>query len=260
MQHFSGKLSVAKIFIFLILFSPSVTIPEPGRWEKELSGDNWHLWLDHEADWQNDKLYLPPVKIASLPVNIPSCGWDDLSLIFDKQVNVPGTVEEYFWSANNNPIGTAGDYRGVSWWSRKFTLDASLKGKKFTLLFESVNLRAEIFLNRKLVGYDVIGNTPFEVEITDAVLFDRENTLDVRITDPVGTFDWNDENLLHWGKNRVPSVHGFGGITGRIYIRATDTVYIDDIYIQNQDEPHNANVYVTVSNITQSNIEGSLGH
>lgn len=32
----------------------------------------WRLWLDEEAQWKNDKLHLPPVEIASLPVNMPT--------------------------------------------------------------------------------------------------------------------------------------------------------------------------------------------
>ena len=87
---------------------------EPGRWEKELSGAGWCLWLDREADWKNDDIYLPPVKITALPINPPTCGWDRLGeMSGGKNVKVPGTVEEYFWSANGNPNGIAGDYRCV---------------------------------------------------------------------------------------------------------------------------------------------------
>ncbi|MBN1294905.1 MAG: hypothetical protein JXB48_23920 [Candidatus Latescibacteria bacterium] len=258
MLNVSGRRSIAYLIFLFLLLQPLQSISEPGRWEKELSGNCWRLWLDREAEWQNDDLYLPPFDIASMPVNEPTCGWNDLALLFDKKVKVPGTVEEYFWSENGNSNGIAGDYRGVSWWSRTFKLDPSLTGKKITLLFESVNLRAEVFLNHKLVGYDVIGNTPFEIDVTDAVSLNGENKLDVRITDPVGTFDWNDENLLHWGNNRVPSVHGFGGITGRVFIRATDVVYIDDIYIQNQDEAYNVNVYATINNSSNNLIKGAI--
>jgi len=238
----------------------SVTIitAAPGRMEKELSGGDWKLWLDCEAEWENDDIYLPPVNISALPVSPPTCGWDKLDSVADKTVAVPGTVEEHFWSRNNNPHGTAGDYRGVSWWSTTFRLDPSLKGKRIIIAFESVNLRAEVFVNRKLTGYDVIGNTPFDVDVTDAVIFNGDNRIDIRITDPVGTFSWNDENLLRWGKNGVPSVHGFGGITGRIFIRAADSVHIDDIYVQNQPEPKEVNVFITIGNSSKELKEGKL--
>ena len=255
-------LSGKSIMIFLILIvcisGASLSFSEPGRFTKELSGDGWRLWLDSTADWQSDDIHLPPVKISSLPVNPPTCGWDNLGSVSGKEVSVPGTVEEYFWSANGNPNGNAGDFRGVSWWSTTFRLDPSLRGKLITISFESVNLRAEVFINKSLVGYDVIGNTPFNCDISDAVSFDSENRLDVRITDPVGTFDWNDENLLHWGKNRVPSVHGFGGITGRIFVLATDSVFIDDVYVRNKPKPTNADIFVTIKNSSGKRQDGDL--
>ncbi|MCE5249698.1 hypothetical protein LLG96_05705, partial [bacterium] len=191
----------------LLLFTAFSVSGDPGRWERELSGDNWRLWLDREAQWINDDIFMPPVDIASLPVNPPSCGWDKLNSSADKVIPVPATVEEHFWNSNGNPWGEAGDYRGVSWFSTTFTVDSALKGKRITLAFDSVVLRAEVFINRKLVGYDVIGNTPFEVDVTNAVRFDGENTLDVRVTDPVGNFDWSNNDMYRWGKNWVPAYH-----------------------------------------------------
>ena len=54
---------------------------EPGRFEHELSGSGWRLWLDKDAAWKNDDIFLPPVDIGSLPVNPPSCGWDRLDSV-----------------------------------------------------------------------------------------------------------------------------------------------------------------------------------
>ena len=241
-----------------LLSSSSQVAAEPGRWEKDISGSGWRLWLDREADWKNDDIYLPPVDISALPVNPPTCGWEYLGIECNKEVSVPGTVEEYFWSANGNPNGTAGDYRGVSWWSTTFSLEPSLRGKRITLAFDSVNLRAEVFVNKKLAGYDVIGNTPFDVDITDSVTFDGENRLDVRITDPVGTFSWDDETQLPWGDNGIPSVHGFGGITGKIIIQATDDIHVDDIYVQNQPDSKKAKVFVSLCNTSGAQVDGNL--
>lgn len=230
----------------------------PGRWERELSGPGWRLWLDEEADWKNDTIYLPPVDVSLLPVKPPTCGWDGLGQTASKIVEVPGTVEEHYWGANGNPLGTAGDYRGVSWWSTEFELPSSLDGKRITLAFDSVNLRAEVFVNRSLAGYDVIGNTPFEIDITDAVVFGAPNRLDIRITDPVGNFDWNDNDVYRWGTNDVPAVHGFGGITGRVYLRATDHVRIDDVYVENKPKVKEVEVFVTLANDTGRRVNGDL--
>ena len=51
---------------------------QTGRWEKEISGKNWSLWLDKAATFYYDDIYLPPVNISALPVNPPTCGWDKL--------------------------------------------------------------------------------------------------------------------------------------------------------------------------------------
>jgi len=254
-----------KRFITVCLFiitSVTCLFAQAGRWEKELSGEGWKLWLDKTALWHDDDIYLPPVIIDKLPVNSPTCGWEKLDEMGTrKNVSVPGTVEEYFWSANGNKVGLAGDYRGVSWWSTTFEIDQNLKGKRISIYFESVNLRAEVFVNGKLVGYDVVGNTPFACDVSDAITFQGENRLDVRITDPVGTFSWDDTSLLRWGKNDVPSVHGFGGITGRIFLRAYDEIYIDDIYVQNKAKFKDAkkvDIFVAIANSSGMAQKGNL--
>jgi len=246
-------------YTLCIFLNISLSSAEPGRWEKEISGKDWRLWLDHAAVWYDDDVYMPPVDISALPVNPPTCGWDKFYTVCDKVVNVPGTVEEHFWGAIGGTIpNVGGDYVGVSWWSTKFTLDPDLQGKRVIIWFESVNLRAEVFVNHKLVGYDVIGNTQFEVDATDAVIFDGENSIDVRITDPVGNFSWNDNILMRWGKNLVPAVHGFGGITGPVIIKVTDDVHVDDIYVQNKPDPKNAEVFITLGNSSGKNIKGNI--
>ncbi|MBN1292054.1 MAG: hypothetical protein JXB48_09475, partial [Candidatus Latescibacteria bacterium] len=106
------------VFFILILtvFGSMVVSADPGRWSAELSGNNWKLWLDKKAEWKNDTLFMPPVNLANVPVNPPTCGWDRLHNDVGDHVAVPGTVEQYHWQDNGNPVGEAGDYRGVSWW------------------------------------------------------------------------------------------------------------------------------------------------
>jgi beta-galactosidase len=237
----------------------STLYAQTGRTEIVLSGDGWRMWRDQAALWYNDKIFLPPVDISKLPVKPPTCGWDNLAKHYDKIVTVPGTVEEHYWGEIGGAVpDTAGDYIGVSWWSRTFTLDPSLKGKRLVIHFESANLRSEVFINNKLAGYDVIGNTPFIVNITDLVRFGSENRLDVRITDPVGNFSWNDNILMRWGENLIPAVHGFGGITGPVTLIATDNVVVEDVYVQNQPDPHTVKVFVTVSNYSGTPQKGNV--
>ncbi len=245
--------------VILVLATCIYSHAAPGRYEQKLSGEGWKLWLDHAAVWHDDDIYLPPVDISRLPVNPPSCGWDKLSLAKGKTVAVPGTVEEHYWGEIGGTIpDVGGDYRGVSWWSTEFYLAPDLAGKRIILAFESVNLRAEVFVNEQLVGYDVIGNTQFEVDAGKAVRFGQKNRLDIRITDPVGNFSWNDNILMRWGKNLIPAVHGFGGITGEIVLKAVDDVSVTDIYVQNTPKPKEANVIVSLDNAGGAEKSGNL--
>lgn len=242
----------------LILILPTYSFSQALRWKKNLSGPDWKLYLDRNAKWEDDVLFFPPIKLETIPVNAPTCGWENLKYAVNKIVAVPGTVEGYFWSTTDSTGKMAGDYRGVSWWSKTFSVPANVKGKRLMLAFQSVNLRAEVFVNKKLVGYDIIGNTPFELDISKALRYGGINSLDIRITDIGGTFSWDDERAIIWGKNKIPSVHGFGGITGDVELYATDQVYIDDIYIQNQADPRKAKIFVTLDNARRNEVNGAV--
>jgi beta-galactosidase len=258
-RHMPGAIQWSLIAAALLtVLNAGMVMAAPGRWETDLTGPGWKLSLDRSAAWTDDDIFLPPVDLSKVPVNPPSGGWDTLAASGAREVDIPGTVEGYLWGWSGNPIGIAGDYRGVSWWTKTFSLDSSLKGKKIFIYIESVNLRAEVFVNRKLVGYDVVGNTPFELDVTDAANIGGENTLAIRVTDPVGNFDWNDNEMYRWGKHMIPGVHGFGGVTGRVRVRAVDPVRVDDIYVQNKPNPREAEVFVTLGSSAGAAVRGKL--
>jgi beta-galactosidase/beta-glucuronidase len=166
---------------------------------------------------------------------------------------VPGTVEEYLHPGN----GPAGDFKGVSWWWRTIRIPENA-GARIVLHFESQRHRAEIYLDHQLVGYDVIGGTPFEADLTGKVKPGQVCQLAVRITDPGGNFDWRDSSPFSWGTNSLPMSHGFGGITGPVKIVATDPVFVDDIYVQNTPAITNVNVVATIRNTAGKKVSRDL--
>lgn len=238
---------------FVALFLAAALRVSAGRMETGLSGTGWHLWADTNAAWQNDELFLPPVDVAKLPVNPPTGGWQVLDAA-GQNVSVPGTVEEYL-SAGHGP---ADDYKGVSWWWRTIHVPENA-GPRIVLHFESQRQRAEIYLDRQLVGYDAIGGTPFDVDLTGKVRPGQTCQLAVRITDPGGNFDWRDSSPFKWGDYTLPMSHGFGGITGPVKLVATDPVFVDDIYVQNTPAITNVNVFVTVKNTTGETVRRDVG-
>ncbi len=209
----------------------------------DLGGPGWNLWLDKQAAWESDELFLPPVDLAKLPVNPPTGGWEALDTN-GLPVCVPGTVEEYLWDAEG------GDYGGVSWWWREVTLPPEAAGRQVLLRVDSVRLRAEVFVDDTLVGYDLIGNTPFEVDLTGRLAPGVPARLAFRITDPGGNFDWIDYDAHRWGKYTLPASHGFGGMTGHLRLLVLDPLYLDDLFVRNKPTPREVDVEVTVRNVT----------
>jgi len=224
----------------------------------DLSNNNWKLWLDTNAKWINDTLFAPPMDLKKLPVNFPSGGWEALQKATGKTVHLPATVEQYYWGSNGNSFGLTGNYLGVSWFTTNFTVPVAQKGKRIALEFDAVRFRAEIFVNRKLVGYDLVNSTPFEVDITDYVKYGAANEIAVRITDPNGNFDWRDSQNFMWGNYRTNPTHGFGGITGKVKLVSTDKVYTSDVFIKNKPKTNEADVEVTTTNLSGEAVNGTL--
>ena len=169
------------LFLSLWFFMYTALNAQAERLTIDLSKNDWGIVRDFDAEWFNDEIYLSPADIAKLPMNPPLFGWNNLDNRIEKTVQLPATIEEHFWAEHGNTEGVAGDYRGVSWWITNVSLDSDIVGKRIFLDFDSVHLRAEVFVNMKLMGYDVIGHTPFSVDITEAVMPGTDNEIAVRI-------------------------------------------------------------------------------
>ena len=93
----------------------------------------------------------------------------------EKKVAVPCSYNDLF---------TEEEFRmwqdGV-WYARRFTLPRMLRDERIVLRFGSVSYRGEVFLNGQRLGHHETGYTPFEFDITQAVHFDKENLLCVRV-------------------------------------------------------------------------------
>ncbi len=252
---------ISRLFLLIALCFgayEAVSARGSGRIAVDLSHNDWILRLDTDARWMDDTLYVVPPPIASLPVHPPTMGWKGLAAVKGPTVHLPATVEEYFWGSNGNAFGLAGNYLGVSWFSTSVNVPASMTGRRIVLKFESVRFRAEVFANRMLAGYDLINSTPFDVDITRYVKPGAQNEIAVRITDPNGNFDWRDSKMFLWGQYRTIPSHGFGGITGKVALVATDPIFIDDIYIKNTPNPKTIDAAITAVNATKTAVSGTL--
>jgi hypothetical protein len=255
-----------------------------------LGTTGWTLWLDRTATWKTDDLHVPPVVINTLPVNQPTGGWANLfshvvpesqaaqavgtptaNSALSLSVQVPGTVEQFCWDAisgNNNGQGQSGDYVGVSWWGKEFSVPTLSAGQRVKLIFtEGVRQRAEIFVNQQLVGYEMVHQMPFEVDVTAAVQAGAINKLAVRITDAGGNFGWGDSPAQIWGTNGTPTApsgylypmsHGFGGILGAVHLRIVSPVHVNDVFVKNKPALRDIDADIEIVNETGQTATGTI--
>lgn len=114
-------------------------------------------------------------------------------------------------------------YEGTVWYRKSFDYAATSTTNRFFIWFGSVNYRADVYLNGKKLGMHKGGFTPFNFEIPQGLLKEKDNSLVVkadnrRYADEVPTLntDW-------WN---------YGGITRDVKILELPQNFIQDFMIQ----------------------------
>jgi len=257
------------LFLFLIashnsIFGQSEIIRIPDN--------NWRLCLDPKATWQNDPLYLPgEFEIKNLPLNQPTEGWEKLYNNDGITIDLPSTVEEHFWGENgfskyknsygyeqSDPAVKDGSYKGVSWWWTRVMIPESLKNKKVFLKIRGARLRAEVYVNKILTGYNIINEVSFKSDISKAIEPGKEALIAIRITNPGGQMDWIDPVYMKWGENEFHRSHGFGGLDRGLSIEVCDDIFMEDFWIQNTPDLKKVKAMVQITNTQEKKQDGQV--
>jgi hypothetical protein len=249
------------IFTILLLTVSILSGCSPER-ETVVLSDGWMLWHDRQAEWQNDSLYLPSeVVIGELAKNAPepAGGWNILDGRPDGTVDVrlPAIVEEYL-----TPDGKADTYMpGVYWFWKDLDIPKSYSCKTVRLNIESSRLRTEVFVNKQLTGYDIVGDIPYSCDLTGALRYGETNRIAIRITNPGGNNrGWADFPHLNWGKYVLPASRNFGGINGKVELVVTGRTFIEDVYVKNLNtsDYRSIEVRTTVNNQRSGEIKAQI--
>jgi len=246
-----------------VLQTPSIDIPDSG----------WHLWLDHKANWSKEPAFLPEdVNLSKLQPHPPTGGWSTLSPQSAKAVTLPATVEQYYWGVDGlrpykneyfyeqkDPTPKNGNYIGVSWWWRKIDLPKSFTGKTAILHIRAAKQVAEVYVNQKLVGYDVLAETAFDSDITQALKPGAVNTIAIRITNPGGRLDWGDWSST--GLNKLGGIfagHAFGGLDRGITLTAHGPVRFADTWVLNTPSTRTVEAHAQLTNAGATPQSGTI--
>ena len=220
-------LAVIAGFVFTLIFSAGAFAQ---REEIDLTASTWKIWMDTSAAWESDTLYLPEdiTDIDTLPHNSPTGGWSSMYSSEGTSCTIPAVVEEFFGGGVNTWT-----YHGVSWLWADVDIPSSWAGKTVRLQFEKTRMRAEVYIDEDLAGYDLVAETPWQTDVSGYLTDGAANKLAVRVTNPGGQKGWSDYPFVDWGSYQFPASHDFGGIGGKVILVCTDNTYIDNVFIKN---------------------------
>ncbi|MBD0330020.1 MAG: hypothetical protein ICV64_07950 [Thermoleophilia bacterium] len=150
---------------------------------------------------------------------------DDLDALEAEPIRVPG-----LWEAQGHL-----ELDGVAWYRRRFRLDDA--GDCWSLRFGAVMDMADVWLNGIHVGSHESAFTPFELDVTHAVVA-GENTLAVRVVDPpLGDADHarSAHGKQGWANDSFPSRPSlyltYGGIWQPVTLHRHGPVVVRDVFV-----------------------------
>ena len=171
-----------------------------------LDGDGWRIATDPKNEGREAKWFAAPRAEA-------------------KPTKVPWIIQDAFPG-----------YHGVAWYWREFDAPANPHaGGRSLLRFWAVDYLAEVWLNGTRVGGHEGGETPFVLDVTDAIRPGAKNLLAVRVLNP--THERIDGIVLNETPKQarvIPysagAAYNHGGITGSVELLAVPAVRVEDLF------------------------------
>jgi len=145
-------------------------------------------------------------------------------------------------------------YHGVAWYWRSFTPGGNPHvGGRWLLRFWAVDYKADVWLNGTLVGAHEGGETPFVLDVTDALKPGAVNLLAARVLNPTHTpIDGIVLNQTPHRNKVMPYSSGSawnqGGIVDSVELLAVPPVRIDDLFVRSHPKTGLVRVQATVRN------------
>lgn len=127
--------------------------------------------------------------------------WDMLNLPHDYSID-----QEYTSSGEAESAYLPG---GTGWYRKNFTLSPDVKGKRVVVEFEGVYMNATVYLNGKKLGEHAYGYTAFALDLTDALNFEGDNVIAVKVDHKTPSSRWYSGSGIYRGVNLI--------ITGQVH-------------------------------------------
>lgn len=221
-------------------------------------------------------------RIDSLDIGIDQ-QWPNLT--FEETVNLPGSMAEngkgdevtlntpwtgdivdrsYFTDTRYEKYRQTGNikipfwlkpvkyYKGAAWYRKEIVIPDEWSGKRIVLSMERCHWESTVFVNDRKAGSCNSLSTPHEYDITGLVV-PGSNRISVRVDNrvivPVGvnSHSISDHTQSNWN-----------GMTGEIKLKATSSIYIDDISIFPDTDKKVAEVVLNIKNPGKLDFKGKM--
>jgi len=174
---------------------------------------------------------------------------------FEDTVQLPGTTDENHKGVKKDEqcidrLSRVWYWKGPAWYQRRVTIPDAWKGKRITLLLERTK-HTRVWVDQTFCGWEDTLSAPQVFDVTGAMT-PGEHTLTVLVDNarlpPVGPSHAVDERTqTNWN-----------GIVGKMELRATAPVWLDDVQVYPDAEKKQAVVRVVVGNVTGKAASGQL--
>lgn len=205
--------------------NPNTTIPSQII---TLDGPDWRIATDPDNKGRDDQWFAAP-RTEAKPTPVP-------------------------WVIQN----TFPTYHGVAWYWRDFDAPANPHPNgRYLLRFHAVDYKAEVWLNGVPVGGHEGGETPFSLDVTQAIRPRGTNRLAVRVLNPTHTaIDGITLAATPHGVKNEPlgpcAVYNVGGIVDSVELMITPAVRVADVFVRPDPKSGVIHVDVNVHNAAKS--------
>jgi hypothetical protein len=184
-----------------------IVVPQPSI-VRSLDGDGWRIAIDPKNEGREAKWFAAPREDAKL-------------------TKVPWIIQDVF-----------PEYHGVAWYWRDFSAPNNPHGNGLYLLrFHAVDYKANVWLNGVPVGGHEGGETPFVLDVTQAMRPGGTNCLAVRVLNPTHeAIDGIALDATPHGIKDYPlqagRVYNVGGIVDSVELLIYPAVLLTDIFVR----------------------------
>ena len=175
-----------------------------------------------------------------------------------ERCRLPGSTDENGFGTRNlrkpnyDYLSRIVEYVGPAWYQREVEVPAAWQGKRITLLLERCHWETQVWIDGRHAGMRDSLCVPHVYDLT-ALLPPGKHRLSIRVDN---SLKYDMGGAAHSTSEQTQT--NWNGIVGRIELRATDLVWIDDVQVYPDVEKRVAKIRLAIGNLTGKPVTGEV--